>query len=422
MKKKLILMLIMLCPLIVYGQTCEFEKDTQTTQDRSFVCDATKSTVTTFKTNKEQVVLKNDVCEIKCTEEIVFSVDPIKKVLAGTSFNYPLYTSGERKCTAVYKYADYETKIRKLVSEYETLTGNAKTTKKNEIINYYDQRKACDEFTKSGSEKEKKYTYNADVELIIETSEKNVTVPYVFVEMGDYSSSIINEEINYAACNFDEATIKCKESDETLTAWQETARIYGKYTMKDIYLEKYTGETKTAYNDDTCNAGDRYFTSLTEISKPVSNDPTDKGYKLTLIANDLGNNLSNNKEWNLNVECHYELQNLMFPQNKPGQVVDENYEEYGGTAFQYRIIDLDDPFPGRAPGANWKGKVNIITDTANTITTMERFIITLDRSKIKTIREYNETHSYDSFNLNELEKSGFIEAHQNIIKRINSNK
>ena len=136
-------------------------------------------------------MLDNSVCTITCTEDVVYSIDPIKKVLAGTSFNYPLYASGERKCKAAYHYDTYETKIRKLVDEYATLTGDAKATKGNEITNYYAEKKACDEFTKEGSELQHKYSYDDYVvNLHIETSTStDVVVPYVFVETEKYESA-----------------------------------------------------------------------------------------------------------------------------------------------------------------------------------------------------------------------------------------
>lgn len=423
--KKLIFVL-MLMPVVVFGSTCTVNKDTQTGYDRNLVCDAEKRTTTTFRTKEDVTVLDNSVCTITCTEDVVYSIDPIKKVLAGTSFNYPLYASGERKCTAVYHYDTYETKIRKLVDEYATLTGAAKATKGNEITNYYAEKKACDEFTKEGSESQHKYSYDDYVvNLHIETSTStDVVVPYVFVETEKYDSNVIIDEINYrGSCIFNEVEKTCSNGNKTINGWTETARIFGKYTMKDTYIEKYTGEIKTVYSNNTCNAGDRYFVSMNELTRPVKNDTTDKGYKLTLIAQNIGQNekdiknKNNNFTWNLNVDCWYQVKNLAFPQGGSGTNTDDNYSKYGGTAFEYRLIDLENPFPGREPGANWKGHESIITSTKDNLSSLERFVITLDRSRINRVREYNDVHSYDTFNLNEMEKSPFIEANPNIIDR-----
>ena len=73
--------------------------------------------------------------------------------------------------------------------------------------------------------------------------------------------------------------------------------------------------------------------------------------------------------------------------------------------------------PGREAGANWKGHESIITSTKDNLSSLERFVITLDRSRINRVREYNDVHSYDTFNLSEMEKSPFIEANPNIIDR-----
>ena len=373
--KKLIFVL-MLMPVVVFGSTCTVNNDTQTGYDRNLVCDAEKRTTTTFRTKEDVTVLDNSVCTITCTEDVVYSIDPIKKVLAGTSFNYPLYASGERKCNAAYHYDTYETKIRKLVDEYATLTGDAKATKGNEITNYYAEKKACDEFTKEGSELQHKYSYDDYVvNLHIETSTStDVVVPYVFVETEKYDSNVIIDEINYrGSCIFNEVEKTCSNGNKTINGWTETARIFGKYTMKDTYIEKYTGEIKTVYSNNTCNAGDRYFVSMNELTRPVKNDTTDKGYKLTLIAQNIGQNekdiknKNNNFTWNLNVDCWYQVKNLAFPQGGSGTNTDDNYSKYGGTAFEYRLIDLENPFPGREPGANWKGHESIITSTKNNL-------------------------------------------------------
>ena len=426
MKKVLIVLISFILPIVVFGLTCDSIIDTQTSNDRSIVCDLEKSTSTTYKTNSDVEVLKNDVCSIKCSENIVFSIDPIKKVLAGTSFSYPLYVSGERKCTATYNYANYEARIKTLVSEYASLTGSAKETKKNEIVNYYSDKKECDNFTKKGTEEFAQYLHKGDVSLKIGTSTSDVNLTYKFVPISKYEEDQVvdTKEVTYTSCNFDEATIKCLNSNKTIEGWDETVRVFGKYTMPDTYLEKYTGKVCTTSNANTCNAKDRYFVSLSEISKPAKGDPTDKGYKLTLEAKNLGDNLldKNRKNWNLNVDCWYQVKNLIYPQKDSlGRCLDENCEKYGTNAFQYRIIELNDPFPGRTPGANWteKNVQDVIYSTKDKLSTLQRFVITLDRSSINKIREYNDAHPYDTFNLDEMEKSKFIEANPNIIVRSN---
>lgn len=409
---KKILFIIMLMPVVVFGMTCDPITDTNTSKDRTLTCDAEKSTTTSYKTDSEYEVLKNSVCTIKCTEEILFSIDPIQKVLAGTSFNYPLYASGIRKCNAVYNYDEYETKISRLVNEYNLLTGSAKTTKGNEITNYYHEKKMCDNFKVNGNELQNKYSFNGNVSLKIETSTNEVTVPYIFKEMS-YDNVVMMDEVVYNACNYNETSRKCMGSNNSVVGWSETSTLFGKYTMNDVFLEKYTGEVKNVNSSNTCNAGDRYFVSFSEVTKPVNTDPTDKGYRLTLTANKIGNNLGQpNNVWNINVDCWYQVQNLIFPGK-----TDENNEEFEGTAFQYRLIDLDNPFPGRSPGYNWIGKEDIIYSTKDNLSSLQKFVITLNRSSINKIREYNDSHSYDTFNLTEIEQSKFIESNTNIIDR-----
>jgi len=417
---KKILVMMMLLPIFVSAETCNTVIDKQTTSNRNLVCDANNKTTTSFKTNKEEVVLNNSVCSITCTEEILFSIDPIKKVLAGTSFSYPLYASGERKCTATYNYNDYETKIKRLVNEYASLTGTAKTTKGNEITNYYAQRKACDEFVKKEGVYKNKYEFNGDVELKVETSEGGVTIPYKFVNIDEYSSEVLSDSTPYYnACNFNETSKECAGGDETTAGWTEYARIYGKYTMNDTYIEKYTGEIKDTSSNDRCNAGDRYFVNFTELTRPVSGDNTDKGYSLKLNANKLGNNIANSgNTWNLNVDCWYQVKNMIFP-----QTTDELYEKISGTGFMYRIIDLNDPFPNRQPGANWVGKESVISSTKDRLSTLQRFVINLNTSSIDRIRDYNDKYSYEPFVYEDPEKEDnyldnyFIQYFNGVIDR-----
>ena len=255
--------------------------------------------------------------------------------------------------------------------------------------------------------------------LKVETSTSEVEIPYIFKDIDEYSNSKILDEVNYNnSCKFNEANRTCINGNKTIAGWTETARIFGKYTMKDTYIEKYTGEVKNTYSENTCNVGDRFFVAYNELTRPVENDTTDKGYKLTLTAKNLGKNLVvNGSDWNLDVECWYQVKNLMFPQNNAGGNKDDKFDEFGGTAFQYRIIDLDNPFPNRSPWANWIGKEDIIYSTKNDLPNLQKFVIKLDRSSINKIREYNDMYPYDTFNLSEMEKSPFIIGNPNIIDR-----
>lgn len=96
-------------------------------------------------TGEEKVVLDNEVCKITCSEEVIFAIDPVKKVLAGTSFSYPIYASGIRKCRAVYNYENYETKIKQYVNSNNTA----------QIKRLQEQKLSCDKFTTEKSVYEK---------------------------------------------------------------------------------------------------------------------------------------------------------------------------------------------------------------------------------------------------------------------------
>lgn len=426
--KKLGLILLLVFPTLVFAaDACSPIVSTITTDSRNITCDASKRTATTFKTTSEIEVLKNDVCTVKCTEEILFSVDPIKNVLAGTGFNYPLYASGKRVCKAVYKYSDYETKIKKLVDEYSKLspTSTAGKTKKNEITNYYELKKECDKFPTNS-----KYSFNGDIKLKLTTSEKVENIKYKFVQSDEYTNTVEKEEVFVAnkACDYNETSVKCNLSDTTLESWTDIAYLNGKYTMSDAYLEQYTGKVYTTNKYDRCNAGDKYFTSMQEYTKPKASDKKDNGYSLELIANELGSNLSSSgKKWSLDVKCSYRIKNLIYPVRKPGTGgTDEDYELCGGnTCYQYRMVDLNEPFPNRVPAANWDGLgtngksivYNVITSTKDSLSTMEKFRITLDRSKIRRVREYNKVNKYDTFNLPEMERSIFIIQNPDIVDR-----
>jgi hypothetical protein len=423
MKKVLVLFVFLLLPVFVYADSCSIKEDTQTDINRTVTCDSKLKTTTKYSSSKEETVLNNGVCTIKCTENLIFSIDPIKKVLSGTSFNYPLYVSGERKCTAVYDYTTYETTISKLVADYASLSGAAKTSKGNELSNYYGKKKECDEFAVDGSTYEKKYTMKANVSLKVATSTKVDNLNYSYKNISDYNSVLDKDEIKYYACNYNEADKTCSGSDRTLNGWIETARIFGKYTMPNTYIERYTGEVKTVSSSNTCNAGDRYFVNFNELTKPIVGATGDNGYTLTLTANNVGNNLiSGGEKWNLNVNCWYQVKNLFFPQG-----TDDNFDEYGNTAFSYRQIDLNDPFPEREPGANWYNKTELITSTAKDIDKLKRYSIVLDgAADIRKIKEYNENNPYVTFKLylnkedngTVTDRSYFIDNFYYIVNRI----
>lgn len=414
MRKKLIFLAFLLMPLMVNAlDVCDVTNDNQTSNNRTLTCDATQISTTKFKSTNEKTVLKNDVCTITCTEDLVFSIKPTQKVLAGMSFSYPLYASGVRKCTAKYNYKTFEDKMQTLVDEYKALTDStAKTNKAKEIDSYYEQKEKCDGYAVSGNEFENKYSFNGEVNLKVETSTNIENVTYEYKDIDNYYTDVVEDNINYYSCGYNSQTKNCDGAQTTTNEWTSISRIYGKYTMKEVYIEKYTGDVKTTKSENTCDGMDRFFVNLNEYTRPVANDKDDKGYTLTLTATNLNTKTINDTNWNLTVNCYYQVNNLMFPQGGTNVKEDDNYSKYGNTAFQYRVVALEEPFPEREAGANWKGNESIITSSQSIVfsknNTLERFIINLDRAGIRKIREYNELYKYDTFNLDSNEQSIFI--------------
>lgn len=414
MKKKLLLFVLLLMPLMVNAlDVCDVASDNQTSNNRTLTCSPTQISTTKFKSTKEKEVLKNDVCTITCTEDIVFSIKPTQKVLAGMSFSYPLYSSGVRKCTAKYNYKNYEDRMQKLVDEYKALTDTtAKNNKVKELDALYEQKARCDGYAEAGNEYESKYSFNGEANLKVETSTNVENVTYEYKDIDEYYTNVVKDNINYYSCGYNSSTKNCDGAQRTTNGWTSTSRVYGKYTMKEVFIEKYTGEIKTTKGDNTCEGMDKFFVKLNEYTRPVSNDKDDNGYSLTLTATNLNTKTINDTDWNLTVNCYYQVNNLMFPQGGTNVKADENYSKYGNTAFQYRIVALEEPFPDREAGANWKGNESIITSSKSIVfstnNTLERFIINLDRAGIRKVREYNELYKYDTFNLDSKEQSIFI--------------
>lgn len=405
----------------VYAAECTAPiNDDQTSNDRTLTCDSKIQTTTRYKypESGDVEVFNNGLCSIKCSEDLLLAIDPKRNVRAGMGFNYPLYVSGVRSCSATYDYQAFDNNLRKLVGERDSLTGDAKTTKENEIRNELDKLDSCESWGNYSSPVDKtkyqKYSMNPNVTLDVETSQKVDHITYTF-KQSNYNSTYTEDTTTYSSCDLkDNEANACTENTNTVTGWSETARLDGKYTIPDRYIEKYTGEVKDTPTDTTCDAKDIYFTSFYEYTRPTADNPTDKGYALTLTANNLGNNIKSDPSntWNLNVNCWYTVDNLIFPQGGTATggtgSIDENYSKYGNTGFLYRIIDLSNPFPNRDPGENWYGKTDLITSTKNDIENKTVYEIRLNSSTISELKDYNANHKYDTFDLNTQEKSSLI--------------
>ena len=388
--------------------------DNQTTNDRVLECDSTAQTVTRFKYPKvgdDEEIFSNNLCTIRCNESIITAIDPIKNVRAGMGFNYPLYIAAERNCVAEYDYVTYYTDLKDLVSrrDAEAVGSAAYNNLVNQISNMMQEKTTCDLF----NEEDGKYELNPTISLDVETSEGVDNVTYTYLETSEYEPNLIEEKAPYDTCELTAPTAACTTETEATSGWTNISRYDGMYVMANRFIELYTGKVVLVEDANTCIAGNIYFTSFYEVTRPVTGDLLDKGYSLTLNVSNLGNNIDLTSDtWNLTASCYYTVQNLIFPQ---GIVTEENYPKYGSTAFMYRLIDLNTPFPNREAGENWYGKESLITSLDPTKIMYE---INLSSGAIRRIRDYNDTNPYDTFNLDEMERSLFIESNPNIIKRV----
>lgn len=407
--------------LLVSAEECKLEEDTQTTDNRVLSCHATNQTTTTFSYPKvgRTEVYKNSLCKIECNENIVLSIDSAKNVRAGMGFNYPMYVAAQRICVATYTVEKYDADLRSLLASRDAVPmGSAQYTNfVNQISNQLQIKDECDNWkTTSG-----KYNINPNISLDIETSQNVVNIPYIYKEIDPYVPVFKEEKTPYVSCDLqDNPRGSCIANNDTVERWTEIARIDGKYTMNDKYIELYSGDVSEILSDKTCKAGDTYFTSFYELTKPITGDLTDKGYFLKLKVNNLGNNIkAAGDKWSLNVDCWYALKNVLFPQGAGGvgSTEDEFFAKYGGTGFMYRTIDLETPFPNREPGENWYGKEELIVDTSSVIRDKVLFEINLNASYIRKTIEFNKRNSYDTFDYDEDQKSKWIEANTNIVKR-----
>lgn len=423
----------------VNADECPVENDDSKELDRIMLCSAEKYLTTRYIYPEvgQVEVFKNDLCSIKCSENVLFLVDKAKNVRAGMGFSFPLFASGQRTCNATYNYKEFDENLRKLVADRDAASGDARETIVNEISNQIQIKDACDAWLGKVEEKGKeypKYGFNNSglaVLLLVETSQGNTEIGYSFRQSG-YESTVNEETTKYDSCDLKgDANGNCVTESDTTSSWTEISRVDGRFTMNDVYVEKYTGQVKPVPSSTTCDAKDIYFTSFYEISFPNSSNPTANGYKLKLTASNLGNNIDvisggvgndiakfSGDKWKLTIDCWYKLKNLIFPQST-STTIDDYYGMFGGTAFMYRQINLESPFPNRDPGENWKGKEKLITGVNTKTVAYEQGIYTieLDGEKIRRVKDYNDDNPYDTFNLNDMEKSWFITEYDDIVKR-----
>jgi hypothetical protein len=169
---------------------------------------------------------------------------------------------------------------------------------------------------------------------------------------------------------------------------------------KNYYVQRYTGALSTTAKEGYELGGRLVYTDFYQMS-------TVQDFELNL--NNLGPNLPNSSNRSINLNpftCSYKVSNMIFPPEG-----DINHDKYGNVAFDFRQISLKNPFPNRSPRENWAGKESLITsrgyEVYNTRTPMYEYY--LDPNRMKTIRIYNSTHNYGSYDVNNPYNSLFLD-------------
>ncbi|MDD2625662.1 MAG: hypothetical protein PHR55_02780 [Bacilli bacterium] len=433
--------------LVNADPACEPIENNNNADNRVLTCDLEKTSTTKFEypvgAGNQATLFENDYCVVACKEYIAFSIPSVRRVYAGMLFGYPLNVSAERSCRATYKdYVQFDTLFRQKIDTYNNggLGALAKATLENEIYNMSNQKEDCDSWSKNIVSK---YEIDPSVSLTIQTSTGDKIENYVYEESQPYSSIMTYDDTTYASCTLlDTPKFSCR-NEKTNIGWTELARINGRYTIKEKEIELYYGKVHLEEENvakRSCLAGEKYYVPLTEMTKPALNDKNDNGYKLTLNAINIGNNIDNKvaKNLDLTVNCWYQVRNLISPQ--PGDyfynefIKQIPFESKNPLFYVYRIIDLNDPFPNRLPGANWDGEIDeiingkevkttleqkYITSTADTIRDKAPYRIELDNSRINSIKRYNAYSNYVDFDSTkekyELDRSKFIENNSSFI-------
>lgn len=401
LKKSLFGILILMMGMIVVNGA---------TINKNLTCEANQ-TFDKFEA-KDKEAFKNSVCTITCSEELFYGYDPIKNVLAGRGFSYPLYLSGQRQCNAKYNYAAYYTSIQTLVNLRDgTSNSTLKQSYINQITNKLLEKQECDDYYKEGKDGE--YKIDADVSFEVQNSTKIDIVDYEFYETEEFETVYEESNTSYKGCELQNGTSSCVYTSKVVSEWETVDRIDGVYTVGERYIEAYTGNIKLSSSDSKdCKICNAYVVSFYEKTKPEEGAIGDKGYTLKIVAKNLGSNISKDEDiWNLNVNCWYTVENIIFP-----QVGDQNNTKYGESGFMYRLIDLKEPFPKRDPGDNWFGKENLITDDVRSKIMYE---INLTRGAIKLVKEDNalNPNSYSIFDYDVNGRNAFIEKYIGIITR-----
>lgn len=479
-KKILIVPLFFVGIILVFGEDCE--PIIEPISNGNKICHESKSTVINYEYPKGignfKKTFENNYCRVDCKEFISISYPSIRKVYSGQGFSYPLYVSANRSCKAAYKNVeDFDKLYRKMISAYMVLVDPSKpradvngdglmdnkdltevnswkntlltldgrkilnlpnrvTALYNEINNMKNLKIECNEW----GEETDKYSLNPIVDMSIATSEGTKEIKYVFKET-EYSNTKTESMSNESSCKLGERVVSGKKElfcieEETIISWDGTFRIDGSYTMPNVSLELYTGKVienpARIIRNGECIAGNTFFTKMNEKTRPALGDKIDKGYPLTLTVKSLGSI----KSFDLTVNCFYQVMNLTSLIDSEDSVYSyyKNFVTPGEdfSLHEYRIIDLEEPFPNRQPLANWIGSVKVmvagkeriiplreyyITEQGTTIRSNNLYTIRLNNSSVRAVSNYNKSNPYGVFNLDKNENSVFIRKNTNIVEK-----
>lgn len=489
MKKIIILPLFFIGMMLVMGaDDCDPIQSNVSSDSRTLTCDNSKPTVTSYEypkgTGNWVKTFNNEYCTVVCKEFISLSFEGIKKVYAGQGFSYPLFVSANRNCKSTYSNVETFDKLyRKMVDAYmvladpkevkadvnndglmdskdiETVNSWVNTlltldgrkilafpdkaaALRGEIMEMKKMKTECNEWGNTTN----RYSLDSTVNLSITTSKGKEQKKYSFVETTPYANvKTEDESTSYYSCRLESPNaneLLCVD-EPTITGWTEIATINGAYTMPTVNLELYTGKVianeKGEIKDGQCIAGPVYFTDFEEVTRPALNDKNDKGYPLVLTALRIGNNIDKKvpKRFNLTVNCFYQVKNVSSPTESDTVYTyhsDVITKREGFLLHEYRIIDLNNPFPGRNPLANWDGIVKVmingkiqeiplkeyyITEKGTSIRKNNLYTIKLNNSSVRAISRYNKSNAYGVFNLDKKENSIFVRKHNDIIKKGN---
>lgn len=373
-------------------------------------CDAKMKTEMIYYTEPVKVV-DNQVCEITCGENYIFSIDPEVKVLAGTGFRYPIYVSASRTCKATFKMTSDNS------TTYLEATGKSLANSSSKALsNLIQDRNTCMTYAEDN-----KYILKGTINMKagssaeLEANEKFGNVEYVYEDISE-PTTVVDEVTMYTpnACNINDKGV-CSGDNDIVSEWISDTRLFGKFTKSHTYLKRYTGEVVNTEEVNTCDGTDKFYVSFNEKT-------SSEGYSLSIENANIKSNVvdkSNSEGWskgiNLNIECDYVVNNL-YAISKD----DANYAKYGSTGFLYRTIDVNDPFPNRSPYANW---INIAVNVGkkwslpgelhpdDKASSKSRWEISLTRSGINTVKSENEGIYYSTFDMDENGHSNFVKKY-----------